>query len=147
MKWNGNLGYKVCIWCVVGFFFFCYQVCNHVVNGKWWTQIILISCRPQIFTFKSYLHIVNWFPGQHRIGVIYQISARNIFVLEEYLKTCVWLCINRSSYSIAQFGVINGRFYMFLRLCSSKVLLFPDGQTYWPSKEWGPPSKDSLEEA
>jgi hypothetical protein len=36
---------------------------------------------------------------------------------------------------IAQFGVINGQFYMFLRLCSSKVLLFPDGQTYWPSKE------------
>lgn len=31
--------------------FLCNVVCNHLVNGKWWTQIPSISWRPQNFTY------------------------------------------------------------------------------------------------
>jgi hypothetical protein len=79
--WNGNLDRKVCN----GRVSWCAMKCAITINGKCWSQIILICCKSQSFTSVSYVHIVKIeFCDQDSMGVVYQISARFFLVSEEY---------------------------------------------------------------
>jgi hypothetical protein len=71
---NGNLDRKVCngrvSWCAIK----CAMNCAITVNGKCWSQIMLICCKSQSFTSVSYVHIVKIeFCDQDSMGAVYQI--------------------------------------------------------------------------
>jgi hypothetical protein len=78
-----------CLWCTA----IIRTALNCATMGemkKWWNQILLINHCSQISTSISYLHILKiGFRGQHKRGLVYQISARNSFGSGECFKMIV----------------------------------------------------------